>query len=76
MLVWIAVPTLFSLWIISLAVDWTLGGANHAFLLAGIALILLQARQARKPGPGVPVSPRPRPRNRPSSGGRLPGDPP
>lgn len=77
MIGWTGVLAFFALWILSLAADWSMGGLNHVLLLAGIVLTLFQARQAGQPRKEERViSPRPRPRNRPSSGGRLPADPP
>lgn len=64
MLWWSLVLALFGAWILALAAGYTLGGAVHGLLLAGLAVTAFRTWQERQAGPSL--TPR-RPDRLPSS---------
>lgn len=71
MLWWSLILTLFGAWILALAAGYTLGGAVHGFLLAGLAVTAFRTWQERRAGPSL--TPRRRDRTPPSTPGRPRG---
>lgn len=49
MIWWAAVLALFAFWILAMAADYSLGGAVHGFLIAGIAVAVLRTRLGDHP---------------------------